>query len=120
MNIKIEVKLESGATVVLTEAQLKQVVTYIEELIHVKPTRKYTKRTVNKHKRWTLAEEEEIKEITLNTKRGERSRAYRHLAVKFGRTKHAVQLRASVLGGKQKPMFTTTDSTFNNDITHIS
>lgn len=95
MNIKVnvEVKMESGAVINLTDPQAHQVAKYIEDVVFgrqevVKEKRKYV--TKKNNRRWTPAEVEAVRAIMNLPKGREKNKAAKKLSFELKRTRAAI------------------------------
>lgn len=96
LKIEVKVSLPSGANVVLTEKQTKEVTEAVTQIVFTdtepEQKRTYTKRVRNNNKTWSEEEIAALHEVLENppTTHKELTRTYKRLANQFGRTRNAV------------------------------
>lgn len=111
VKVNIDIKLTSGAKVSLSDEQNSKVAEFVYNLLFTLPKRTYQKHS--KKRSWTPEEIALVKEAMAEKEGKPRSKAYKHLASMFNRTRAAISQKAVQIRTEEKANYFSNPVTIN-------
>jgi hypothetical protein len=104
MQIKLEVKMQSGAVINLTDVQVKKITTYVHEIVFGEPVKekRVYKRVKGVKRAWTPEEESAVRAIMNLPKGLEKNKATKKLSIELKRSRGAICQKGVELRAAQK------------------